>query len=196
MIKFFRLLFFLVLIHFLLLSSIFASQKSEKNVPQPFGLKLGISTRNEVERVIKKERGEITKEGYRVIKGDIVNPHVKGIKVKGLPIENLTEATFWFFEDKLFSIVYTFPLSMNKEEFYVLYKQLETKYGKPKKYVKPYLADGIAEWYFGDIVIKLYAPWVSWSMYLRYEHLPLSKQAEQSDKEVFKQEVSKPKKGL
>jgi hypothetical protein len=33
-------------------------------------------------------------------------------------------------------------------------------------------------------------------MYLNYKHVPFSKKAEQSDKEILKQETSKPKKGF
>lgn len=146
--------------------------------------------------VLKKEGGKLTQSGYRVIKGDIYNPSVEGLKYKNLPIENLIEATFWFFESVLFQIVYEFPLSMSKEEFYILYNQLSSKYGKPVKYSKPYLADGIAIWKFKDIEVELLAPWVSRIMYLRYTHLPLSQKTKLSDEKFFKQEVSKPKKGL
>jgi len=74
--------------------------------------------------------------------------------------------------------------------------QLKAKYGAPKKFVKPWLADGVAEWRFQDVVIRLLAPWVSWSMYLIYEHIPLSKEVEESDQEVFQKETAKPRRGL
>ncbi|RMH03425.1 MAG: hypothetical protein D6699_04995 [Aquificota bacterium] len=102
----------------------------------------------------------------------------------------------WFFNGVLFQITYKFPLSMEKDEFYVLYRRLESKYGKPVKYVKPWLADGVAVWRFGDVEVELFAPWVSWEMYLFYTHLPLSEKADQSDAEVLKKETSKPKRGL
>jgi hypothetical protein len=164
--------------------------------PQPFGLKLGVSTKEETMQIIKNEGGKITESGYKVIKGDIVNPNVEGIEVEGLPVDNLSHATFWFFKGKLYRIVYHFPLSMNKEEFYVLFEQLKKRYGQPKRYVKPWLANGLAVWNFGDVRMTLSAPWVSWEMYLTYEHLPLVKEVEKSDAEVYHRETAKPKKGL
>lgn len=164
--------------------------------PQPFGLKLGVSTKEETIEIIKNEGGKITESGYKVIKGDIANPNVEGIEVEGLPVDNLSHATFWFFKGKLYMIVYHFPLSMNHEEFYVLFEQLKKRYGQPKRYVKPWLADGLAVWNFGDVRMTLSAPWTSWEMYLTYEHLPLVKEVAKSDAEVYHRETAKPKKGL
>ena len=164
--------------------------------PKPFGLELGVTTKEQALSIIRKEGGRVVNSGNRVIKGDIVNPEIEGVVVTGLPVENLQEATFWFYKGRLFKIEYTFPLSMNKEEFYVLHKQLSQKYGNPKRYVKPYLADGIADWNFGNVRMSLIAPWVSWSMYLVYEHVPTSRQADISDQEVFERETAKPRRGL
>ncbi|MDI6714672.1 MAG: hypothetical protein QMD43_06575 [Thermodesulfovibrio sp.] len=164
--------------------------------PKPFGLILGKNTENEVISILQKEGGRVIKTGYRIIKGDISNPNIKAIEFKGLPIENLTKARILFYQGTLFEIIYFFPISMNKDEFYLLYRQLESKYGKPIKYIKPWLADGLALWKFKDIEIKITAPWVSTEMYLNYTHLPLSKKADQSDNEILKQETSKPKKGF
>jgi hypothetical protein len=164
--------------------------------PKPFGLILGKTTENEAISILQKEGGRIINTGYRIIKGDITNPNIKAVEFKRLPIENLIKARTWFYQGTLFEIVYFFPISMNKDEFYVLYKQLESKYGKPAKYVKPWLADGLALWKFKDIEVKITAPWVSDEMYLNYKHVPFSKKAEQSDKEILKQETSKPKKGF
>jgi len=169
----------------------FAQQK-----PEPFGLKLGISTKEETMNVIAKEGGRVVGSGYKVIKGDVVNPNVEGVEVKRLPVDNLVSATFWFFKGKLYRIEYLFPLSMNKEEFYVISEQLRKKYGNPKRYVRPYLANGIAEWDFGDVRMRLIAPWASWSMYLIYEHTPTAREVEKSDQEVFNKETAKPKRGL
>jgi len=60
----------------------FAQQK-----PEPFGLKLGISTKEETMNVIAKEGGRVINSGYRVIKGDVVNPNVEGVKVERLPVD-------------------------------------------------------------------------------------------------------------
>jgi len=169
----------------------FAQQK-----PQPFGLKLGISTKEETMKIIAKEGGRVVGSGYKVIKGDVVNPNVEGVKVERLPVDNLVSATFWFFKGKLYRIEYRFPLSMNKEEFYVISEQLRKKYGNPRRYVRPYLANGIAEWDFGDVRMRLIAPWASWSMYLIYEHTPTAREVERSDQEVFNKETAKPKRGL
>ena len=181
---------------FVLLLLAFVSFVMAQNTPEPFGLKLGVSTKEETLQVIKKEDGRVVDSGYRIIKGSIVNPKVEGIEVEGLPVDDLESATFWFFDGKLFKIDYTFPLSMEMDEFYVLYEQLQSKYGKPKRFVRPYLADGFAEWNFGNITLRLIAPWAFGNMYLIYEHVPLSKRADQSDQEVFKKETSKPKRGL
>jgi hypothetical protein len=43
----------------------FAQQK-----PEPFGLKLGVSTKEETMNVIAKEGGRVVDSGYKVIKGD------------------------------------------------------------------------------------------------------------------------------
>ncbi|MDW8136761.1 MAG: hypothetical protein RMI74_08230 [Thermodesulfobacterium sp.] len=164
--------------------------------PKPFGLELGVHTKEETLEVIKKEGGKVTKSGCRIIKGDIANCEVEGVEVEDLPLEDLIKATFWFYKNRLFKIEYVFPLSMSKEEFYVIHKQLTQRYGNPKKFVKPYLANGRAEWHFQNIRLYLLAPWVSWSMYLTYEHLPLSRESEISDRKVFERETAKPRKGL
>uniref|UniRef100_A0A7C5X1Y2 Uncharacterized protein n=1 Tax=Thermocrinis ruber TaxID=75906 RepID=A0A7C5X1Y2_9AQUI len=184
-----KLLTFTLLVFLSLLA--FAQQK-----PEPFGLKLGISTKEETMNVIAKEGGRVINSGYRVIKGDVVNPNVEGVVVRRLPVDNLVSATFWFFKGKLYKIDYLFPLSMEKEEFYMVYEQLKKKYGNPKRYVRPYLADGVAEWNFGDVRMSLIAPWVSESMYLIYEHTPTAREVEKSDQEVFNKETAKPKRGL
>jgi len=119
----FALLVFLSLLAFK--NFAFAQQK-----PEPFGLKLGISTKEETMNVIAKEGGRVVNSGYKVIKGDVVNPNVEGVEVERLPVDNLTSATFWFFKGKLYKIEYRFPLSMNKEEFYVISEQLRFGYKK------------------------------------------------------------------
>ncbi len=164
--------------------------------PQPFGLILGKTTKKEAISILEKEGGKITNSGYRVIKGDIVNPNIEGVFFEGLPLENLKVAKLWFFKGVLFKITYEFPLSMSKDEFYVLYNQLKSKYGQPSRYVEPYLSDGLAVWRFKNVEIRLVAPWVSWSMYLIYTHLPLDRKAELSDEKVFNQEMKKPKRGI
>jgi len=164
----------------------FAQQK-----PEPFGLKLGISTKEETMKVIAKEGGRLVGSGYKVIKGDVVNPNVEGVKVERLPVDNLVSATFWFFKGKLYKIEYLFPLSMDKEEFYVISEQLRKKYGNPRRYVRPYLADGIAEWNFGDVRMILTAPWGFEDMHLTYEHTPTAMEVEKNDQEVFEEEIAK-----
>jgi hypothetical protein len=59
-----------------------------------------------------------------------------------------------------------------------------------------YLANGIAEWNFGDVKMILTAPWVSGDMYLTYEHTPIAREMERSGQEVFNKETAKPKRGL
>jgi hypothetical protein len=58
-----KLLTFALLVFLSLLA--FAQQK-----PEPFGLKLGINTKEEAMNVIAKEGGRVVGSGYRVIKGD------------------------------------------------------------------------------------------------------------------------------
>jgi hypothetical protein len=65
-----------------------------------------------------------------------------------------------------------------------------------KRTVLFYLADGRAEWNFGDVRMTIRAPWVSWSMYLIHEHTPTAREVERSDQEVFNKETAKPKRGL
>jgi len=186
-----KIVFFIVLIFLLSNSLAFAVEK-----PEPFGLKLGVTTKSTALSIISNEGGKVVSQGYKIVKGDVLNTNVEGVEVKKLPVDDLIKATFWFYKGLLYRIEYTFPLSTSKEEFTVVYNQLKAKYGAPKKFVKPWLADGIAEWNFGDVVVRLFAPWASWDMYLIYEHVPLSKEVEKSDQEVFKKETAKPKKGL
>ncbi|MGC9080708.1 hypothetical protein [Sulfurihydrogenibium sp.] len=183
-------MFYLILFFSFLTFNAFAEE------PAPFGLILGKSTKDEAISIMEKEGAVFIDSGYRVIKGDIVNPYVEGFDFENVPIENIQEATLWFFNETLFQIVYTFPLSMDKDEFYVMFEILKSKYGRPIKYVKPYLADGVAIWRFKDVEIRLLAPWVSSDMYVTYTHIPLFRKAEQSDYEVMKKETSTPKKGL
>jgi hypothetical protein len=65
-----------------------------------------------------------------------------------------------------------------------------------KRTVLFYLADGRAEWNFGDVRMTIRAPWVSWSMYLIHEHTPTAREVERSDQEVFNKETARPKRGL
>jgi len=44
--------------------------------------------------VIAKEGGRVVDSGYKVIKGDVVNPNVEGVVVRRLPVDNLVSATF------------------------------------------------------------------------------------------------------
>jgi hypothetical protein len=85
---------------------------------------------------------------------------------------------------------------MNREEFYVIFEQLRKKYGNPRWSVRLYLPDRIAEWNFGDVRMRLIAPWASRSMYLIYEHTPTAREVGKSDQEVFNKETAKPKRGL
>jgi hypothetical protein len=68
---------------------------------------------------------------------------------------------------------------------------IKRKYGNPRRYVRPYLADGVAEWDFGDVRMTLTAPWVSEDMYLTYEHTPTAREVEKNDQEVFDEEIAK-----
>jgi hypothetical protein len=56
-----------------------------------------------------------------------------------------------------------------------------------------YLANGIADWDFGNIRMTLTSPWISWTMYIIYEHTPTVREVEKSDQEVFNKETAKPK---
>jgi len=164
--------------------------------PRPFGLILGKTTKEEAIEILQKEGGRITKSGYKIVKGDIVNKDVEGVEFKGLPVDNLIKATLWFYKGVLYEVEYQFPLSMSKEEFDVVYKKLQAKYGKPVIYVRPYLADGRAVWRFKDVEVELLAPWASWSMYLTYTHIPLFNKVKISDRQVLEEETRKPQKGF
>jgi hypothetical protein len=162
----------------------------------PFGLRLGVDTPETVKKVVMANGGVIKEEGNKIIKQDIVNPDIYGLKVENLNVDYLDYAMFWFYKGRLYKIEYVFPLNMEHEEFYLIDKKLRAKYGNPSRYVKPYLADGVAVWRNGDIEIKLLAPWVSWSMYLTYTHKPLESQALNSDNYYLNKTLSKPSKGL
>ncbi len=177
---------------FVLLLLAFVSFIMAQNTPEPFGLKLGVSTKEETLQVIKKEGGRVVDSGYRIIKGDIVNPNIEGVGVKGLPVDGLQSATFWFFEGKLFKIDYIFPFNMYSGDFEVLYEHLKLKYGDPTQVSRG--IDENIEWDFGELRITLTDRF--FETILIYEHVPLSKRADQSDQEVFKRETSKPKRGL
>jgi hypothetical protein len=181
----------------LVLAVIFSFHLHAKEIPAPFGIQLGKDNVQTVKSIIQKEGGRITEEGYRLVNNEnIQNPDVYGIFVKNLPIDYLKVAKFWFYKGTVYEINYILNLDMDKKEFYEIYNQLKSKYGTPVRYVKPYLADGIAVWKIDNYEISLSAPWVSWNMYLTYKYLPLSKLAEQSDKEVYQRETTKPKKGF
>jgi hypothetical protein len=59
-----------------------------------------------------------------------------------------------------------------------------------------YLANGIADWDFGNVRMTLTSPWISWTMYIIYEHTPTAREVERSDQEGLDKETAKPKKGL
>ena len=162
----------------------------------PFGLRLGVDTPETVKKVVMANGGVVEEEGNKIIKQDIVNPDIYGFKVENLNVDYLDYAMFWFYKVKLYQIEYVFPLNMEHEEFYLIGKKLRAKYGNPSRYVKPYLADGVAVWRNGDIEIKLLAPWVSRSMYLTYTHKQLESQALSSNNYYLNKTLSKPSKGL
>jgi hypothetical protein len=56
-----------------------------------------------------------------------------------------------------------------------------------------YLANGIADWDFGNVRMTLTSPWISWTMYIIYEHTPTAREVEKSDQKVFNKETAKPK---
>jgi hypothetical protein len=59
-----------------------------------------------------------------------------------------------------------------------------------------YLANGIADWDFGNVRMTLTFPWISWTMYLLYKYTPTAREVEKSDQKVFNKETAKPKRGL
>lgn len=199
--KFF--VFILILVNFVINQVAVAQNKNSQDIPKPFGLKLGISTKKETLQIIKKEGGRIVGRGYKVIKWDIVNPNVEGIEVKGLPVYNMKKAVFWFFKGKLYAIDYIFPLEMYSE----VSKWLEYKYGKTYLEIpdSPALTSKRVGkiWVFKDIFVTITVPRKSIGftsdpfVYLRYEHTPLASKVEESDMEILaKKTLELKKKGL
>jgi len=58
-----------------------------------------------------------------------------------------------------------------------------------------YLANGIADWDFGNIRMTLTSPWIPWIMYIIYEYTPTAREVERSDQEGLDKGIAKPKKG-
>jgi hypothetical protein len=58
-----------------------------------------------------------------------------------------------------------------------------------------YFANGIADWDLGNIRMTSTSPWISWTMYIIYEHTPTVREVERSDQEELYKETAKPKKG-
>jgi len=46
-----------------------------------------------------------------------------------------------------------------------------------------HLANGIADWDLGNIRMTSTSPWISWTMYIIYEHTPTTREVERSDQE-------------
>jgi hypothetical protein len=40
-----------------------------------------------------------------------------------------------------------------------------------------------SRWDFGNVRMTLTSPWISWTMYLIYEHTPTAREVERSDQE-------------
>jgi hypothetical protein len=59
-----------------------------------------------------------------------------------------------------------------------------------------YLANGIADWDFGNIRMTLTSPWISWTMYIIYEHTPTAREVERSDPKGFDKGTAGQRKGL
>ena len=58
-----------------------------------------------------------------------------------------------------------------------------------------HLANGIADWDLGNIRMTSTSPWISWTMYIIYEHTPTPREVERSDQEGLDKKTAKPKKG-
>jgi hypothetical protein len=58
-----------------------------------------------------------------------------------------------------------------------------------------HLANGTADWDFGNIRMTLTSPWIPWTMYIIYEHTPTAREVERSNQEGLDKETAKPKKG-
>lgn len=167
--------------------------------PRPFGLIIGKATLQDAQVAIAKEGGKITNQGNRIISGDIANPNVTGLEVSGLPIPDLQNANFWFFNGVLSEVDYFFPASMDKQEFYRLSDQLKVKYGKPASYRAPNLSDGLAVWKSRGIEVRLAVAWVSSVTTVSYSNPSIVNKAKNNDKRVYAQQTKakiKDQKGL
>lgn len=173
----------------LLFSTLTIGTEAIAEEPRPFGLTIGKSTLQDTRATIEKEGASINAEGNRIIDADISNPAVQGIEVLDLPIPEMKKAFFWFFNGTLMEVVYMFPASMDKAEFYQLANQLSEKYGKPATYRKPNLADGLATWKFKDVEVSITVPWVGSATTVVYRNPQLYAKASVEDKKVYDQQI-------
>ncbi len=174
------------------------SQSSQKSVeaPAPYGLKVGHTTIEEFKNLVKKNGWVIADQGYRTIKGDIYNKEVAGFLVRGIPLDKLEEAYFWFFKGKLMQIDYRLREDMAKTTFNTYYDLLKNKYGTPAIFQRPQLSDGKAIWKVAGVVIELYCPWVTTTTYLTYTDPYLYEKARKSDEKLYKEATKKKAKSL
>ncbi len=155
-------------------------------IPKPFGLEVGKTTEEEFKKFIARKGWDVVASGYRIIRDNITNPNITGYKVKGLPLEKLDSAYFWFYKGKLMKIDYRLSEDMAKSTFKTYYDLLVKKYGSPVRYRPPNLQDGEAVWNIRGVKILLYVPWVSSTTYLQYIDPELNRKADISDREVYR----------
>ncbi len=163
-----------------------SAQQQRVSVPRPFGLEVGKTTEEEFKKFVIKKGWNVVASGYRIIRDDITNPNVTGYQVKGLPLEKLDSAYFWFYKGKLMKIDYRLSEDMAKSTFKTYYDLLVKKYGPPASYQPPNLQAGEAIWNVGGVKIFLYVPWVSTTTYLQYIDPELNRKADISDREVYR----------
>jgi len=170
--------------------------KNINNIPKPFGLVVGITTQDEFLSIAKQKNWNIAKKGNRIIKDDISNPNVYGYFVDNINLNSLSTAKFWFYKGKLMSIEYVLYEDINKSTFKSYYDKLKAKYGAPVRYREPYLAQGLAEWDFGNVKIELSVPWVSRHTYLEYKDINLVKAADKDDEDYYESYIQKTSKDI
>ncbi|RMA97265.1 tetratricopeptide repeat protein [Hydrogenothermus marinus] len=174
----------------------YAELKNIENIPKPFGLVVGKTTQEEFLRIVKERNWNISNKGYRIIKDDVSNPNIYGYFIDNINLKYLDTAKFWFYKGILMKIDYELSEDMGKNTFKVYYDKLKAKYGAPAIYREPYLAEGLAEWNFGNVKVILRVPWVSTYTYLTYEDIKLTQEADKDDEEYYKSYIQKTSKDI
>jgi hypothetical protein len=172
----------------------FAAEKKQqsKEIPQPFGLVLGKSTKAEAEAVWLAEGGVIISKGHGEAKPGygvdndpegVANDRVEIIDVAKLPLDRLKTARFGFLDGKLYLVRYEFDPGA---DFDKIVQQVISKYGRPKQ--SSDFGDKLLVWGFGGMSLVLKDDFMEPDSMLFRDEM-LMKRVKASHAEVYAQHV-------